>query len=200
MPFLRRLLAKEHYRLHSLYSGLPASTPAVQGELFYGCKCAVPAFGFRRHETKKIVRMFACDVASGVQSRLEARGAGLLAGGSSYCNIYDGGARESHFCSSSLGWDEMIKAAHPGRLTLVLIFHAWSAMRTLGLLAVEFVLAAASFLRGFNSREFWPELVMIPARIVVVLLMRELAINGAVIDARIADYPSQSLELRRAMC
>ena len=42
MPFLRRLLKKEHYTLHAHYSGLPATTPAVQAELFYGVKTAVP--------------------------------------------------------------------------------------------------------------------------------------------------------------
>ena len=58
MPFLKRLLDREHYRLHNFYSGLPASTPSVQGELFYRQRCAVPAFGFRDHRTKKVVRMF----------------------------------------------------------------------------------------------------------------------------------------------
>jgi hypothetical protein len=34
LPFLRRLLRREHYQLHAHYSGLPSTTPAVQGELF----------------------------------------------------------------------------------------------------------------------------------------------------------------------
>lgn len=42
MPFLQSLLEREHYQLHHLYSGLPSSTPAVQGELFYGVKTCVP--------------------------------------------------------------------------------------------------------------------------------------------------------------
>ena len=46
MPFLRRLMAREGYQVETLYSGLPSSTPGVQGELFYGVKTAVPAFAF----------------------------------------------------------------------------------------------------------------------------------------------------------
>src|SRR5690554_6447216 len=44
LPFLAELIDREHYDVHSLYSGLPSSTPAVQAELFYGVRCAVPAF------------------------------------------------------------------------------------------------------------------------------------------------------------
>jgi hypothetical protein len=46
LPFLRQLMQKHKYRLDSLYSGLPSSTPAVTAELLYGVKGAVPAFSF----------------------------------------------------------------------------------------------------------------------------------------------------------
>lgn len=88
MPFLQSLLMKQRYRVHSFYSGLPSTTPAVQGELFYGHKCAVPAFGFVDHETGQSVRMFSPTVAAKIQSRIKTVGVGLLTGGSSYCNIW----------------------------------------------------------------------------------------------------------------
>ncbi len=44
MPFLRKLIRKRGYQLHTMYSGLPSSTPAVQAEIFYGIRCAVPAW------------------------------------------------------------------------------------------------------------------------------------------------------------
>ena len=46
MPFLSRMIHKENYELATFYSGLPATTPAVQGELYYNVRCAVPSFGF----------------------------------------------------------------------------------------------------------------------------------------------------------
>ena len=57
LPFLQTLLIKEHYHLHNLYSGTPSTTPAVQGELFYGVKTAVPAFCFKSQNSAKVVRM-----------------------------------------------------------------------------------------------------------------------------------------------
>ena len=46
LPFLRRLLRGQGHRLHTFYSGLPSTTPAVQAELYYGERAAVPAFSF----------------------------------------------------------------------------------------------------------------------------------------------------------
>lgn len=186
MPFLQRLMGREQYRIHSFYSGVPSSTPSVQGELFYGQRCAVPAFGFRDHRSRQLVRMFSPETARQVEERLTANGSlaekGLLTGGSSYCNIYSGGAAESRFCAASIGWDALVRAVHPWRLALVVSLHAWSATRISALMAIEFFLAIGGFLRGARAREVWQELLMIPARVVVSVLMRELAIHGAIMD------------------
>ena len=104
LPFLKKLQTSEHYHLHSLYTGLPSSTPAVQGELFYGYKTAVPTFSFMDRETKEIHRMYEPSSSLEIEEFLKQQGEPLLKGGSAYCNIYTGGAEESHFCASSFGW------------------------------------------------------------------------------------------------
>lgn len=183
MPFLKRLLEKESYNNHRLYSGLPASTPAVQGELYYGQRTAVPAFGFRNHETGRLDRMFENSVATEVESRLAKSGPGLLSGGSSYCNIYGGGADDQHYCATSFGWSEFFKAANPFRIFLYLILHFWMFVRVFALLVFEFVLAVGGFFRGlFSGRNFFQELLMIPARVIVVVLLRELITSSACSD------------------
>jgi endonuclease/exonuclease/phosphatase family metal-dependent hydrolase len=184
MPCCERLLLREHYQLHSFYSGLPSSTPSVQGELFYGVRCAVPAFSFRDHRDGTIRKMFYRDAARDVQERLSSLGEPLLAGGSAYCNIYDGGAAESHFCASSLGWDEVLKHSRPYRWIILLSRYGWPVLRALGLATLELALAIGGFVRGaMTGREWWQEVMMIPARVVVVILMREFATIGASIDA-----------------
>jgi len=183
MPFLRSLLNREHYVVHDFYSGLPASTPGVQGELFYGTKCAVPAFGFRDHRSGKVERMFAQDITSDVEARLAHDQRGVLSGGSAYCNIYSGGADEAHFCASSMGWGELMRGVNNWKLVPFLLWHTWSIFRVAALLIVEFVLACFSFIKGaLTKNEYWQELLMIPARVVVVILMRELATIGASMD------------------
>jgi len=111
MPFLRRLLKREHYRVHAHYSGLPSTTPAVQAELFYGVAAAVPAFSYRDRESSATVRMYEPEAASQVEARLAAAGGeALLGGGSAYSNTYTGGAAESHFCASAMGWGATLRA------------------------------------------------------------------------------------------
>ena len=183
VPFLASLLKQEHYVVHDLYSGLPASTPGVQGELFYGPKCAVPAFGFRDHRTGKVVRMFAQDVAAKIESKLADGRSGLLQEGSAYCNIYTGGAAEAHYCASNLGWSELMSSVRLWKLVPFLAWHGLSVLRVVALVLIEFVLACLCFVKGaVTKREYWQELLMIPARVVVVILMRELATIGATMD------------------
>jgi endonuclease/exonuclease/phosphatase family metal-dependent hydrolase len=184
MPFLKSLLEKEHYRNYTFYSGLPSSTPSVQGELYYGQPTIVPAFGFRDHRTGHLVRMFASDIAQEVESKLSESNPGLLEGGSSYCNNYSGGADESHFCATSFGWNEFLSTVNPFKLIVVVLLNFWMFFRVAGLMVIELFLATFDFARGiFSGRQFWQELIMIPARVVVVVLLRELVTIGTCYDA-----------------
>jgi endonuclease/exonuclease/phosphatase family metal-dependent hydrolase len=56
-------------------------------------------------------------------------------------------------------------------------------VRVAGLVVIELFLAVFDFVRGVASgREFWQELVMIPARVLVVVLLRELVTVGTCYD------------------
>jgi hypothetical protein len=184
MPFLRRLLKREQYRLHSQYSGLPAATPAAQAELFYGVKTAVPAFSFRDRESGKIIRMYEPDAASRVESRLRQSGnAALLAGGSAYADNFTGGAAEAHFCPASLGWGPALRTANPLALLVFLISNFYSFLRIGVLLGVELLLALVDFMRGIShGHDFIKELKFIPARVAISILLRELCVIGGKID------------------
>lgn len=183
-PFIRSLLDREHYLNHVFYSGLPASTPAVQAELYYGDRTVVPAFGFRDHRTGRLVRMFANDIADEVEQSMTDDRTGLLTGGASYCNIYSGGADEVHFCATSFGWSELFSTINPFKLLLVMLLNFWMFFRVMGLMLIELVIASFEFVRGvLSGRQFWQELIMIPARVVVVVLLRELVTIGACYDA-----------------
>ena len=183
LPFLAELLRKQKYTLHSLYSGLPSSTPAMTAELFYGVKGAVPAFSFYERSTKTIYRMFDFHNAKEVERRLQAQGQPLLAGGSAYAGIYTGGAAETHFCASIMGLDDLFRARYPLRLLLIVLLSLYSLLRVGLLLALEFLLAAFDCIRGLIAgQDLWKELKFVPSRVGVSILMRELATIGAKID------------------
>ncbi len=183
MPFLRRLLKRQHYTLHRFYSGLPSSTPSIQGELFYGVKQSVPAFSYMDRESKKMHRMYEPTASAAVQQDLEQLGQGLLAGGSAYCNIFTGGAAESHFCPASLGWGEVLRSANPWIMGLFLITNAYSLFRILLLLFVEMLLAAWDCLGGLaKGNNFFKELKFVPTRVAICILLRELITIGVKMD------------------
>lgn len=183
MPFVQHLLKKERYHLHHLYSGLPASTPAVQAELFYGVKGAVPAFSFMDKKSGRIVRMFEPDSAAEIEQRLETKGTPLLIGGSAYSDIFSGGADEAHFCSSSMGWSDLIRAARPFALITLLFSNTYSFVRVFVLLIVEFFLALADCVSGLiDGHSLGKELKFVPTRVGISILLRELITIGAKID------------------
>ncbi|MEE2827265.1 MAG: endonuclease/exonuclease/phosphatase family protein [Planctomycetota bacterium] len=184
MPFLEQLVQKENYQVQSLYSGLPATTSAVQAELFYGRTAAVPGSGFRDHRSGQLARMYRHDVAVEVEERLQREQEGLLKGGSSFCNIFGGGAEESHFCATRLGWDDFFVNINPLRILLVILIHAGIFLRTFSLMTLELWLVLRGAVRGETMRHgLWHALKAIPARALVVVFMRELSVAGASNDA-----------------
>lgn len=183
LPFLDRLIKKERYKNHRLYSGLPASTPAVQGELFYGVKGCVPEFSFFDKASGKIVKMYEPHTASMVEKKLKRHGTGLLQGGSSYSNVFTGGAAESHFCAADLGWDGFFRAANPLLLPFLFVLYVDIFLRTFALLIVEFTLAVFDCLRGtFTGKLFTEELRFVTTRVAICILLRELIVAGGAID------------------
>ena len=191
MPFLQRLLNSQYYKMYPFYTGLPSSTPSVQGELFYGVKQIVPAFAFFDQKRDKIFRMYIRDAAIEIERQLVGRRAaeeeeesrGLLAGGSSYSNIYTGGAEETHFCAVKIGWDMFWRGVNPFGLVLLCLTHLYDFARTVVCVFFETILAVLDFIYGVLAGEnFRKELKFIPTRSFICILLRELVMLGAGID------------------
>ncbi len=184
MPFVKKLCQAEDHRLASFYSGLPSTTPAVQAELFFGVRAAVPAFAFRDSETKQRTEMIQLETAAKLERKLLQGHRGLLEGGGAYCNIYSGGAAEPHYCASAMGAGQFFGHARRGRVLLVVLWNLGAAVRSLGMLAVEFLVAIAEFVRGIGKgNDLRAEFKLIPARVIVAVLIRELITIGVEADA-----------------
>ncbi|CAA9892130.1 Oxidoreductase [Candidatus Methylobacter favarea] len=184
MPFLQRLIKRERYRLHPQYAGIPSTTAAVQAELFYGIKAAVPGFNFMERASGKLVRMFEPEITALVESKLEKYGAEpLLKGGSAYVDNYTGGAAEAHFCPNALGWGPSLRESSPLVFVLLIISNAHSFVRTAALLVLETMLALVDCIRGLiDGHDLIAELKFVPTRVVIAILLRELAVIGVKID------------------
>lgn len=186
MPFLQRLRRREGYRLHTFYPGLPTTTPAVQAELYYGVKSIVPAFSFLDRTKGEVGMMFNSDWAKTFEDVCRAQGQpGLLEGGSSWSNIYTGGAgqAESHFCAASIGFGDMWRTGKIRNIFIFVLLQLPASLR----IAWQMILktgpavwgAATGILRG---EKIGPELVMALSRIFIGTGLRELVAIGAKVD------------------
>lgn len=184
MPYLRSLYEKEDYVLRPLYPGIPSNTPSVQGELFYGVKRAVPAFYFQDSGTGRLFKMYERESASAVEEKLKKEGRGLLEGGSSYGNIFSGGAKTSHYTAATFGWDSVKQLLQPARIPLTLLLNLHITARIVILIFIELYLAVLDFLRGVNrGYSFASELSFIPTRVIVSIFLREMITAHAKMDA-----------------
>lgn len=185
MPFLRRLLEREGYELRTFYPGLPATTPAVQAELFYGVKSAVPAFSFFDRTLNKLGRMWDPEWAKARETECLQRADGLLQGGSSWSNIYTGGAgqEESHFCAASIGFGDMWRSGKIRNIFLFIIFHLPAALRIFWLLLVEMSVSVGDAVRAIAAgRRPSPEIMLMISRVFVGVGLRELLTISGEID------------------
>lgn len=176
MPFLRNLIRREHYKLHPLYSGVPSNTPSFQGEFFWGETQCVPAFQFWERGINKIYTMYDKNSAEFIEKKLSMKGPGLIDGGSAYCDIFAGGAAESHVCASTADWINALKVWNPYSLLIGLLLTPYAMLRGILLCLTEAVLSFIDFLHGsFTGQDTMMELLFIFTRVFSSIFIREIA-------------------------
>lgn len=175
MPFLARMMKRRHFHLESFYSGVPSTTPAVQAEIFYQVRQAVPAFQFFDRGSGVVRQMFDVESAAKVTKDLEEQcPTPLFSGGTAYSNIYRGGADFSRYCFEDLGPDTIFKNAHPLAWLVLPVLYAPRFLRMIGLGLLEVVIAFTDAIGGlFQRRSLGKELGFVPVRVLVCILLRE---------------------------
>ncbi|RYD26085.1 MAG: oxidoreductase, partial [Verrucomicrobiaceae bacterium] len=175
LPFLRKLIRRKHFTLETFYSGVPSTTPAVQGELFFGVRAAVPAFQFLRRSAGRDFRMYEAESAMEIEEGLLARcDSPLLKDGHAYSNIYRAGAAVTRYCSRDLAAQEMFKRLHPLKMVLLGLIYLPKLLRMTGLALIEIFIAFVDAVRGLYEREgLFRELAFVPARVAVCVVLRE---------------------------
>lgn len=176
LPFLRQQIQRQHFSLETFYSGIPSTTPAVQAEIFYGVKAAVPAFQFLRRKAGRDFRMYEAESASEIEADLLAECPDpLLRGGHSYSNIYPAGAAASWYCSRDFATEEILRNLHPFKQLLLALVYLPKIVRMISLALVEIGVALCDAICGVYDREdVFKELAFVPARVAVCVILREM--------------------------
>lgn len=137
-PYLKRLQQRDGFRLQPWRCGLPSSTPAVQAGILFGNNWNIPSF---RWFDKTSGQSIVCKVPAQLrrlQARLEVGRYGLLTGGSSYFNLFDGGARTSFMTLSALGRNRLFENVRGSFFFLLFVLSPRRSLRMLWLAASEY--------------------------------------------------------------
>lgn len=137
LPYLSRLIHGGRLKLARWRCGLPSTTPASQAGILYGNNWDIPGFRWYDKRTGDAILCKLPGVARAIQERIAAGRAGLLRGGSSYTNMFDGDARLALFTLSALGRDRLFEnvrglgflilfALSPLRLARVIGLSLWA--------------------------------------------------------------------------
>lgn len=99
-PHLRRLLQHDS-TMAPWRCGLPSSTPSSQAGIMYGDNSGIPAFRWYDKQRSTAVVVKQPWVVAFLQQGFSQQHPGIMTGGSSYVNLYDGGAARSLFTLST---------------------------------------------------------------------------------------------------
>jgi hypothetical protein len=109
MPYLSRLIQGHRLQLARWRCGLPSTTPASQAGILYGNNWDIPGFRWYDKETQSSIMCKLPGSVRAVKERISAGRVGLLRGGSSYTNMFDGDARLALFTLSAMGRDHLFE-------------------------------------------------------------------------------------------
>jgi hypothetical protein len=102
-PHLRRLLERKEMVLYPWKPGIPGTTPATQAGIMFGNSDPIPAFRWYDKQLGQAMVSSQPGVAQAIQAELEQRAPGILRGGSSYMNMFDGGASLALYTLGTFG-------------------------------------------------------------------------------------------------
>ena len=138
VPTLQRLLTSGDALLSRWRCGLPSSTAAVQAGIMFGNNWDVPSFRWYEKDRGVSVVCKQPALVREVQERVSSGREGILEGGSSYVNMFDGDARLSLFTLGAWGSDRFFENVRGFGFMLLFLFSPWRAVRTVGVSLWEY--------------------------------------------------------------
>jgi hypothetical protein len=157
MPFLRRLIERDGWELRRFPAGLPSATPAAQAAIFHGVKDRIPAFRFYEKRDRRVIIGSQPASMQFIRDGLPDRG--ILTGGSSYVNLYDGGADRASWTLSDRNRQPFLSSLGGKRILLLLLVNPLRVLRMLGAIVIEYFREEkdrlVSQLRGQATHYWW---------------------------------------------
>jgi hypothetical protein len=139
LPNLQKMLRKGGYSLARWRCGLPSTTPAVQAGIMFGQNENIPAF--RWYEKGRDVSWM-CKLPGPVavlQRDITADREGILTGGVSYVNIFDGDAASALFTLSALHPRRLFESVRGIGFLMLFLLNPLRTLRLIYLVLKEYI-------------------------------------------------------------
>jgi hypothetical protein len=184
VPYTKRLLDKKALKLARWRCGLPSTTPAAQAGIMFGNNFDIPAFRWYEKESNTSVVCKLPGLVKAMQDRISTGRRGILRGGSSYVNMFDGDARLSIFTLGAMNSQRFFENVRgvgflllfllsPLRVLRVIVLSLWGYLIDLGKRVV------ALFVPGYHR----PFSVLSPfLQIITNVVFREIQTFACLID------------------
>jgi len=184
LPNVMRMLGSGSYIASKWRCGLPSTTPAVQAGIMFGDNEDIPAFRWYDKANHRSMVFKLPGIASAYQSRLESRRPGVLFGGSSYVNVFDGGAYNSLFTLSTIEPRSFFEGVRGAGLVALFLLNPVRVLRIVYLAGREYITDAlqriSSRLRG---QSYLPVIGIFPfLRIASNVIFREIETFAVLVD------------------
>jgi len=184
MPTVSQMMREEGYVLSHIDCGLPSQTSACQSGIMFGDNYDIPAFRWYEKESNTSVVCRLPGLVKAMQDRISTGRRGILQGGSSYVNMFDGDARLSLFTLGAINSQRFFENVRgvgflllfllsPLRVLRVILLSLWEYLVDLG---KRFV---ALFVPGYHQ----PFNVLSPfLQIITNVVFREIQTFACLID------------------
>jgi len=184
MPHLRKMIMKDGYRFEKYFIGVPSDTPFFQAGLLYGDSDSVPGFRWIERKTGDEIIFKKPESAGLIEAMLSKKKRGLLAGGSSYVNLFAGGAFRSTFTLSTFSIRYLFKRkVRNFDIFIIFVFHIFTFLKTFFYVFFEFLLEIWEMIVDVvKKKDVRPEGFFPFARAVSNVIFKEIETFGAVMD------------------
>ncbi|MFW0884106.1 alkaline phosphatase family protein [Candidatus Acidulodesulfobacterium sp. H_13] len=184
MPHLQKMIDLGDYSFGRYFTGVPSDTPSFQAGLLYGDNNDVPGFRWIEKETGREIIFKQPDSAGMVEELLAGKKPGLLTGGSSYVNLFSGGASRSTFTLSTFSIRYLFKRkVRNFDIFIVFIFHIFTFLKTFLYVFFEFLLEIwERIMDAVKKRKVRPEGFFPFARAMSNVIFKEIETFGAIMD------------------
>lgn len=148
MPYTKKMLERGQLRLSRWRCGLPSTTPAAQAGIMFGDNDDIP--GYRWYDKRRHTPVIAKNPndMSEIQSRLSASHPGILRGGSSSGNVFDGDASVSLFTLGAINGRRLFESVRGLGFLVLFLLNPWRTLK-IGCLSVrEYVVAVLEQVRA----------------------------------------------------